>query len=138
ALEHRRREARHLFRAEPVAVEAALGEEVAREQVDVVLALAQRRQLQAHHREAVEEVLAEPPGADLLLEVAVRGGDDAHVDLDRLDAAHALDLALLEHAQQLRLEIELELAELVEEDGAAVGELEDPLARRDRARERAL
>jgi hypothetical protein len=46
--------------------------------------------------------------------------------------------SLLEHAQQLGLQIERQLAELVEEHGAAARELERALARRDRAGERAL
>ncbi len=49
----------------------------------------------------------------------------------RLGAADPLDLALLEHAQQLGLQARAHLADLVEEDGAAVGRLEaaDLLAR---------
>ena len=39
-------------------------------------------------------------------------------------AADALELALLEHAQQLRLQLERQLADLVEEERAAVGQLE--------------
>jgi hypothetical protein len=43
-----------------------------------------------------------------------------------LDAAHALELALLQHAQQLHLHLERDLADLVEEQRAAVGQLEAP------------
>src|SRR6266542_2870920 len=50
--------------------------------------------------------------AHLVLEVAVGGGDDAHVDLDGLVGADAADLALLERAQELGLQIERQLAEL--------------------------
>ena len=38
--------------------------------------------------------------------------------------AEPLDLAVLEDAQELRLKGGVELADLVEEEGAAVGELE--------------
>ena len=47
-----------------------------------------------------------------------------------LRAADPAELALLEHAQQLGLEVERQLAELVEEHGAAVGQLERALAGR--------
>ena len=44
----------------------------------------------------------------------------------RAVVADALELALLEHAQQLGLQLERDLADLVEEERAAVGELEAP------------
>ena len=62
---------------------------------------------------------------------------DAHVGAQRLVAADAPELARLEHAQQLRLHVEGQLADLVEEQRAAVGVLERALARRDGAGERA-
>jgi len=63
----------------------------------------------------------------------VRGRDDAHVDLDGLHAAHAFELALLQHAQQLGLDRQRNLANLVQQDRAAVCQLETPLAVGDRA-----
>ena len=74
------------------------------------------------------------PSRDLLLEIAVRRGDDAHVDLDRLAAADPLELALLQDAQQLDLHVQRELADLVEEQRAAVGQLEPAQPARHRAR----
>ena len=53
-------------------------------------------------------------------------------------AADALELALLEHAQQLGLGLEGHLADLVEEERAAVGQLEAADASVDGAGERAL
>ena len=52
-------------------------------------------------------------------------------------AADAEHLAVLEHAQELRLEVGADLADLVEEERAAVGALEAARARGDGARERA-
>ena len=48
---------------------------------DVVVAVAQRRQRNREHREAVHQVFTERAGFDTVLGLAVRGGDDAHVDL---------------------------------------------------------
>ena len=96
-----------------------LGGERARQTGDLAWPLAQRRH---GERDAVQpkvEVLAERAARDLGLEVAVGGGDEAHVDLPRPHAADARDLARLEHAQQLRLQRQRQLADLVEEDGAA-------------------
>ena len=50
----------------------------------------------------------------------------AHVDLDRLVAADALERALLQDAQELDLRRRRDLADLVEEERAAVGLLEAP------------
>ena len=82
-----------------VGARAELGDEVRDEARDVVLALAQRRHVARHDVQPVEEILAEAPGGDLGFEVLVGRRDDAHVDLDRLLAADALELALLQHAQ---------------------------------------
>ena len=56
--------------------------------------------------------------------------------LDRLGAAEPLELALLQHAQQLDLDVRVHVADLVEEQRAAVGPLEAPLLARRRAGER--
>src|SRR6185436_15810712 len=70
------------------------------------------------------EILAEAPLADERLEVAVRGGDDAHVDGDDLAAPDPLELPLLEHPEELGLELGSEVPDLVEVEGAAVRQLE--------------
>ena len=57
---------------------------------------------------------------------------------DRLGIADALERALLQHAQQLGLQLERDLGDLVEEQRALAGELEPAGAIGDRAGERAL
>ena len=98
--------------------------EVLGEDEHVGAAHAQRRHLDVDDVEAVVEVLAEAPFAHLGREIAVGRGDEAHVDLDRLVAADALERPLLEDAQQLDLRRQRDLADLVEEERAAVGLLE--------------
>ena len=105
-----------------------LAEQRLRDDENVVAALAQRGQPEVHDVQAVVEVLAEFAGLDHLLEVAIGRGDDADVALLRLAVADAEDDALLDRAQQLHLKLRRQLADLVEEQGAAVGLLE--LARR--------
>ncbi|MDT4824412.1 hypothetical protein FQZ97_576590 [compost metagenome] len=101
-------------------------DELVDQQRNVFHTLAQRRHLDGEYVEAVIEVFAEAAGLDHLLEVLVGGGDDAHIDVLRLVAAHALEGALLQHAQQLDLHRQRHVADLVEEQGAAVGQLEAP------------
>src|SRR5206468_15924 len=110
-------------------------QDVLGEERDVLAALAQRRNGDGHDGEAEVEVLAEFPAGDLALQIALRRCDDADVGLDGFVSANATELARLEDAQELGLDVEREIADLVEEDRAAIGELEGALTRRDRARE---
>src|SRR5262249_32423144 len=64
---------------------------------------------------------AEAPLAHLTLEVAIGGGDQAHVDGDRPAGAERRHLALLDGAQELRLQPERNLRDLVEQQGSAGG-----------------
>ena len=82
----------------------------------------------------VEEILAELAAAHQRLEVGVGGGDQADVDLDRVDAAQPHELLLLDDPQELRLGLDRDVADLVEEDRAVVGDLEQALLRGDRRR----
>ena len=87
-------------------------------------------------REDVQPVVEVDPEASLPdrgVEIVVRRGDDPYVDLARLRRPDALELAFLQHAQQLGLDVGGQIADLVEEDRAAVRQLETALAHRDRA-----
>ena len=92
--------------------------------------LAQRRHLHGKDVQAVEQVLAKPAGDDRRIEIPVGGCDDAHVAVDRAVAADALEAALLQDPQKLHLHLQRHVADLVEEQRAALGKLEtaDPRA----------
>ena len=94
----------------------------------------------SHHDfgEAVVEILAERARRDHLFEILVGGADDPRVDRDRLAAADPLDHPLLQEAQQLDLQRQRDVADLVEEQRAAMGELDLALGGLDRAGEGAL
>ena len=68
----------------------------------------------------------------------MRRGDDAHVAVARDVAADALVHALLQDAQQLHLHRQAHVADLVEEQRAALGDFETALAGGDGAGEGAL
>ncbi len=80
--------------------------------------------MQPQHVEAVEQVFAEPALRHRFLEVDVGCGQHADVDPDRLPAADALKRSFLQHPQQIGLCVERQVADLVEEDGSAIGRLE--------------
>ena len=94
------------------------------EQRNVLAAIAQRRQLDREHVQPVVEVLAQLAGPHRLGRVEVGRGDDPDVHRLLLAAAETPERALLQHAQQLHLRRRLHLGDLVEEQRAAVRELE--------------
>ena len=85
----------------------------------------QRRQRDRDDVDPVVEVLAELALRDELRQVAVGGGDDAHVDGRLVVAADPADDLLLDRPQELDLHGRRRLADLVEEERAAVGLLEE-------------
>src|SRR5690606_11619300 len=99
---------------------------------------AQRWEAEADLCEAIVEVAAEFAVLNHLLDFAVGGRDDAHVHVDGLGASHAAKLTGLDGTEQLGLQVDAHLSELVEEECALVGPLEDTLVLGGGAGERAL
>src|SRR6059058_3372760 len=104
-------------------------EQVQREEPDVCAALAQRREPDREDAQPVVEVRAEAAFAGRLPEVAVARRDHAHVDLPPAVAAHRPHLAVLQHAQELRLDGGARLAHLVQEERPPVGLFEEAAPR---------
>src|SRR5471032_473401 len=98
----------------------------------------QRRQRNGDDVQPVEQVLAELVLFHQLRQIGVRRGDDAHVDLDRLDRAEAHEFFFLDDAEEFGLSLQVNVADLVEEDRAAIRDFEEATLRRNRAGERAL
>ena len=103
---------------------------------DVGPAIAQRREADGDHLQAIEEVLAKAALADFVEQLLVGGGDDAHVGLEGPIGADRAELPLLQHAQQLDLQRRAHLGDFVEEDRPAARHLEHSMASADRAGER--
>jgi hypothetical protein len=103
-----------------------LRHEMLDQQRQIALAIAQRRQLDGHHKQPVVEVLAEFALLHHLLQIAVGGRDQTHIRLHRLLPAHPLKFTLLEHAQNLHLGGRLDLADFIQEQRAAVRQLKTP------------
>ena len=94
------------------------------ERRNVFLVLAQRRNIDGDHVEAVVEILAERAFFERGAQVAVGGGDQADIHFERFRAAEPLEFALLQDAQQLHLDGGRHVADFVEEQRAFVGQLE--------------
>ena len=96
-------------------------QEMARQQRHVLDPLAQGRQTQPDHIEAMKEVFAEQSLADPILEILMGGGDDPDIGAHRLMTAHPVVLAIGEHPQQAGLQVLRHVADLVQEQRAALG-----------------
>src|SRR5512140_502085 len=105
------------------------------EKWNIFTSLCKRRQLQRYDVEPIVEILAELAGNLGCVQIAMGRGNDTHVDRDRLRCTDRTHLAFLQHAQQLDLQREWHIADLVEEDGAAVGSLKQTLVRLHRTAE---
>ncbi|MCY1350908.1 hypothetical protein D9M69_371540 [compost metagenome] len=105
---------------------------------DVLAAVGQAWDVDADDVQAMEQVLAEFALAHQVFQVLVGGGDDPHVDLHRRVPADPVELAVGQHAQQAGLGVGRHVADLVEEQGAAVGLLEASAALRGGTGEGAL
>src|SRR6185436_13817314 len=121
-----------------VQIPAELDDEESRQRRNVGRTIAQRRNHDREDRQSEIQILAVLPRGDRGLQVPVRGGDHAHVDVQRRRAADALEGLFFEGAEDLRLQRQRQIADLVEEQRPAVGELELPGLPLRRAGERAL
>ena len=102
-------------------------EKILRQQRDVGRAIPKRRDRQHGPAQADVQVLAEAACVDLGLEIAVGCRDDSDVQ----DAiGHRADASIrlaVEDAEESSLELERQLTDLIEQDGSAVGRLEQSL-----------
>ena len=115
-----------------VVLAAVLLDEIVRQKQDVGLALTQGGEVYREDVEPIVQVLAEAAPADQLFELEVGGRDQAYVDFDGGRTADPFELPLLEHPEELDLGGRRQVADLVEKQGAPVGQLEAALAARHR------
>ena len=102
--------------------EGKLADEMLDQQRNVFAALAQRRELNSKHIQPVKKIGAEGALFDHFFEIFVSRGNAPEIDLDNLIAADARDLALLQHAQQIGLSLQADIADFVEKYRAAFGD----------------
>jgi hypothetical protein len=101
-------------------------ERVLGQEIDVVPQVPQRREGQGDHGQPMVQILAEALGAHRRPKVLVRRADDPDVEGFAAGRSQSPDTAVLQDLQQLRLKGQGQQPHLVEEQGAAVGDLEQP------------
>jgi hypothetical protein len=103
-------------------------EEMVGEGEDVFAPLSQRRDVDAQHGDSIVEIFAKSPLANRASQVAMGRGHDPYVDLALAVGSHGPDPTFLEDPEELRLEAGRGLGDLIEEERALVGLLDEPLA----------
>ena len=101
-----------------------LGQEELGQRHNILRSLPQRGHCQRKLSEAVVKIRPDPAGFDHVLEILVRGGNDAHIDRHLPDAAQTIIRRSIEHAQKLHLHFRLQLPDFVEKQRALVREFE--------------
>src|SRR6516164_10749316 len=93
---------------------ADLAQEISRENLDIAAALAQRRQVDRQHIEAVIEILAQLACRNRLAQPHIGRRDYPDINLDRLTPTDAQDLSFLQKAQQQPLQVYRHVADFIE------------------------
>src|SRR5215471_446205 len=104
-------------------------EETLGQEHDITVSIAERRNANVEHVDAVIEIRAKRALLDRLVQIAIGSDDHANVGADDARAAETLELALLQDAQQLGLGRQRQLGDLVEEQHATSGQLDLPRLR---------
>src|SRR3990170_8057497 len=95
---------------------------------DIGAPLPQWRDDDGYDVQPIEKVFPKRASLDLILQVFIGGSDDPDIDLDVLPAPNPPHLPFLQGAQYLGLQVDVQLADLVQEQGALVGCLEEAQA----------
>lgn len=92
---------------------------------EVFHAFSEGWEVEFDHGEPVVKIFAEIAGGHHRFQISVGGGDDAEGDFFRGVGTDGFDFLLLDGAEEFGLHGEGEVAEFIEEEGAAVGGFED-------------
>src|SRR6266849_4356502 len=98
--------------------------EMVRKKIDVIAAVAQRRQVNLDGVQAEEEVLTKPAGSRLRVDVCVGRCQNPHVHAACGRGANALEVPSFQNAQKFRLQVQRDVGNFVQEQRAAVSEFE--------------
>ena len=120
--QHLVRDPDHVLALQPV--EPA--DKVIDEEGNVLASFTEAWELEPNDVDAVEKIFAERAVLDQLREIPMGRDHDADVGLDRLDPAQRLVDPFLQNPQQTHLHRRRDVADLVEEDRAALGDREAP------------
>ncbi len=105
---------------------------------NVLDALTKRRGAHWQDIESVIQVFPETPFIDFLFQVSVGGRNHPHINGNLAGRTNRIDGSFLQDTQQLHLHVHGHVANFIEKEGAAMGQLKATQAVRHGARERAF
>src|SRR5260370_1197421 len=108
-----------------------LGDKMTDENGNIAAPVPKRRSHDGKDPQPVVKVASELLFRDQLRKVAIGRSHQAHIDRNRTSSPQPFDLALLEGAQQLGLEVYRQLAHLVQKERSLMGEFKTPHLLRD-------
>src|SRR5271168_2575065 len=94
------------------------------ERKDVLGSLAERRQSECDHVEAIVEIFAETSGRDFTLEISIGRDDDANINSERAIAPVSLKASVLNETKKFYLQRRRQLGNFVEQHRTAVARFE--------------
>jgi len=101
-------------------------QKVHRQVGDILAAFVERRQADGEFRQAVIQVFAETPRSDLLLQVLVGGRHQQHPAVAFRIVPQPHEAAVVQETQQLHLGLGIGISDLIQEDNAPLGLLQNP------------
>src|SRR5579862_10009272 len=110
----------------PVVPSTELLDEVPHQQGNVFSPLAQRRDSNRKYVESIVQIGSKSLVFHHRFQVAIRCGYKAGIRPEGPCTAQAFELAFLQHAQKLRLELERNFPDFIKEDGSTVCQFEAP------------
>ena len=105
----------------PMILLGILGDKALRQRHDILPALPQGRQGDMNGVDSIVKILPEPALADQLLQVHIRCTNQPDIHWNGLCAANTHDAPVLDHPKQLGLQVQRNIANLIQEERAAVG-----------------
>ncbi len=94
------------------------------EQWNVISSISQRRQVDARHADAIEQISAKGAANDVFIEIVMRGGKDAYIHLPWTGLSQTRDFFFLKHPKQTGLDGGRDVSDFIQEQGAAVSRFE--------------
>jgi len=92
----------------------------------ILTPLGKRRQMDRNDIQTVEKVVSEPPHPHQILEIPLGGRNHPRVHASGHFIAHSLELLVLQHPEELDLEIQGDVINLIQKEGATVRQLKTP------------